>query len=74
MKRLVDAYLRFMKYLLFLAFCGVMAFFIGPHHSFRIKAVMGFVVGAMILGRRLPDTTNEFSDAIDAYFDEIFFK
>ena len=74
MKRLANAFMRYIKYSLFLSFLSSAAIFIGPHHSLGIKCAMGFVVGAMILGRRLPNAVNELLDALGAFVDETFFS
>lgn len=65
----VYLYLRLMKYAIFMGILGGIATFIGPPHHGLIKAGLGIVVGAMLLGSRLPtalkelfDITNEFTD------------
>ena len=55
LQRLASAYLRLMGYAMFMGTLGGIATFIGPPHHGLVKAAIGTVVGAMILGRRLPD-------------------
>lgn len=58
--QLAKLYCRLIKYAVFMGSLGGIASFIGPHHSGLIKAEIGIVVGAMLLGKRLPDTLKKF--------------
>ena len=51
---------------------GGIASFIGPPHHGLIKAGIGIVVGAMLLGNRLPLAMKELRSIIDEITDEIF--
>jgi len=46
--------------------------FIGPPHHGLIKAGIGIVVGAMLLGNKLPSALKEFRSITDEINDEIF--
>lgn len=65
-------YLRLMKYAAFMGILGGIATFVGPPHSGLIKAGIGIVIGAMMLGRRLPDTLKEFFRVNDEFIDDTF--
>lgn len=69
---LATVYLRLTKYAVFMGILGGIATFIGPPHHGLIKAGMGVVVGAMLLGSRLPTALKELHDIAYEYFDEIF--
>lgn len=62
-------YLRLMKYAAFMGIVGGIASFIGPPHNGLIKAYIGVTIGAMLLGKRLPDTLKEFLRANDDFID-----
>ena len=51
---------------------GGIASFIGPPRHGLIKAGMGVVVGAMLLGNKLPSALNELRSITDEISDEIF--
>lgn len=51
---------------------GGIASFIGPPRNGLIKAHIGIVVGAMLLGRRLTGALKDLKDASDEISDEIF--
>lgn len=51
---------------------GGIASFIGPPHHGLIKAGIGVVVGAMLLGNKLPNALNELRKITDEVSDEIF--
>lgn len=70
--RLATVYLRLTKYAMFMGILGGIASFIGPPHHGLIKACIGVVVGAMLLGNRLPTALKELQDIAYEYFDEIF--
>lgn len=70
--RLATVYLRLTKYAVFMGILGGIASFIGPPHHGLIKAGIGVVVGAMLLGNRLPTALKELQDIAYEYFDEIF--
>lgn len=72
MKRLVSVYLRLMKYAMLMGVLGGIASFIGPPHHGLIKAGIGIVVGAMLLGNKLPDALKELFKITDEISDEIF--
>lgn len=72
MKRLVSVYLRLMKYAMLMGVLGGIASFIGPPHHGLIKAGIGIVVGAMLLGNKLPSALKELWGNIDESTDDIF--
>ena len=53
---------------------GGIASFVGPPHSGLIKAGIGAVIGAMLLGSRLPLTLKELWIIMDEISEEIFPK
>lgn len=65
-------YLRLMKYAMLMGVLGGTASFIGPPHHGLIKAGIGIVVGAMLLGNRLPSALKELRNITDEISDEIF--
>lgn len=65
-------YLRLMKYAAFMGIIGGIASFVGPPHSGLIKAYIEVVIGAMLLGSRLPLTLKGFWDITKKNSDEIF--
>lgn len=69
MKRLVSVYLRLMKYAMLMGVLGRITFFIGPPHHGLIKAGIGIVVGAMLLGNKLPDALKELFKITDEITD-----
>lgn len=70
--RFAFVYLQLMKYAMFMGILGGIASFIGlPHHGL-IKAGIGIVVGAMLLGSRLPTALKELFYITDKIYDEIF--
>lgn len=64
--------MRLMKYAAFMGFLGGIATFVGPLHYGLIKASIGIVIGAMLLGKRFPDTLNEFIRVNDEFIDDTF--
>jgi hypothetical protein len=54
------ALLKQIRYGAFLGFCGGIASFVGPDHGGLLKALMGIVIGAVILGERLPRAIFEY--------------
>ncbi len=72
MRRLASIYLRLMKYAILMGVLGGIASFIGPPHHGLIKAGIGVVVGAMLLGNKLPNALNELRKITDEVSDEIF--
>lgn len=50
---------------------GGIASFIGPSHHGLIKAGIGIVVGAMLLGNKLPSALKELRNITDEITDEI---
>lgn len=65
-------YIRLMKYAMFMGILGGIASFIGPPHHGLIKAALGVVVGAMILGSRLPTALKELCEITDEFTDDMF--
>lgn len=70
--RFVTVYLRLMKYAMLMGALGGITSFIGPPRHGLIKTVIGVVVGAMLLGNRLPKTWKEFRNISNEISDEIF--
>lgn len=69
---LTAVYIRLMKYAMFMGILGGIASFIGPPRHGLLKAGMGVVVGAMLLGNKLPSALNELRCITDEFSDEIF--
>ena len=69
---LTAVYIRLMQYAMFMGILGGIASFIGPPRHGLIKAGMGMVVGAMLLGNKLPSALNELRCITDEFSDEIF--
>lgn len=57
---------------MFMGILGGIASFIGPPRHGLIKAGIGIVVGAMLLGNKLPSTLKEFRSITDEISEEIF--
>lgn len=72
MSRFYKIYGRLIRYAIFMGVIGGMASFIGPPRNGLIKAHIGIVVGAMLLGRRLTGALKDLKDASDEISDEIF--
>lgn len=72
MKRLAKVYPRLLGYAMFIGILGGIASLIGPTHHGLIKAGIGVVVGAMLLGNKLPNALNELRKITDEVSDEIF--
>jgi len=72
--RFAAIYLRLMKYAMLMGVLGGIASYIGPPHHGLIKAGIGIVVGAMLLGNKLPNALKELRDITDEISDDIFPK
>lgn len=70
--RFAAIYLRLMKYAMLMGVLGGIASFIGPPHHGLIKASIGAVIGAMLLGHKLPDALKELLNILEDISDEIF--
>jgi hypothetical protein len=66
------ALLKQIRYGAFLGFCGGIASFVGPDHSGLLKAMMGIVIGAAILGDKLPRAIFEYYHYVKEIDKEIF--
>ena len=64
--------LRLMKYAMLMGVLGGIASFSGPSHHGLIKAGIGIVVGAMLLGNKLPSALKEFLKITDEITDKFF--
>lgn len=71
-ERLISVYLRLMKYGMLMGVLGGIASFIGPPRHGLIKAGIGAVIGAMLLGNKLPDALKELLNILEEISDEIF--
>lgn len=71
-KRIATVYLWLMKYAMFMGILGGIASFIGPPRHGLIKAGIGIVIGAMILGNRLPAALKELYEITEEFTDEMF--
>ena len=71
MQRVTKAQLKLMKYGAFIGIIGGIASFVGPPHNGLIKAMIGVVIGCMLLGKRLPIALKEMYDANKPLMDEI---
>jgi hypothetical protein len=60
-----------MKYGAFIGIIGGLASFIGPNYHVLIKAMIGDIIGCLLLGKRLPAALREMYDAKQAVLDEI---
>lgn len=69
--RIAKAQLKLMKYGAFIGFIGGIASFVGPPHHGLIKAMIGIIIGCMLLGKRLPVVLKEIHDANKQIMDEI---
>lgn len=72
--RLAAVYLRLTKYAVLMGMIGGLASFIGPPGNGLIKAGIGVIIGAMLLGHRLPSALKELRSVTDEISDEIFPK
>ena len=61
-----------MIYAMFMGILGGIASFIGPSHHGLIKAGIGIVVGAMLLGNKLPSALKELRSITNEITDEIY--
>lgn len=73
-EQLISVYLRLMKYAMLMGVLGGIASFIGPPHHGLLKAGIGIVVGAMLLGNKLPSTLKELGSITDKITDEFFLE
>lgn len=71
-KRIATVYLRLMKYAMLMGVFGGIATFIGPPRHGLIKAGIGLVIGAMILGNRLPAALKELYEITEEFTDDMF--
>lgn len=71
MQRIARAHLRLIKYGAFIGIIGGIASFVGPPTHGLIKAMIGIVIGCILLGIRLPVALKEMYDANKAIIDEI---
>lgn len=71
-KRIATVYLRLMKYAMFMGILGGIATFIGPPRHGLIKAGIGIVIGAMILGNKLPAALKELYEITEEFTDDMF--
>ena len=70
--RFVSVYLRLMKFSMLMGVLGGIAALIGPPHHGLIKAGIGIVIGAMILGNRLPAALKELYEITEEFTDDMF--
>lgn len=71
-KRIAPVYLQLMKYAMFMGILGGIASFIGAPGHGLIKAGIGIVIGAMILGSRLPTALKELYEITEEFTDDMF--
>ena len=76
MPSIAKAQLKLMKYGAFIGFIGGITSFVGSPHNGLIKAMIGVIIGCMLLGKRLPVALKEMYEANKPIMDEIedFFK
>ena len=72
MQRFVKAQLLLMKYGMFMGVVGGVFSFVGPFDSGLHNALLGVVVGGMLLGRRVDNVLKEIIKASNELADEIF--
>jgi hypothetical protein len=66
-----EVLLKQIRYGAFLGFCGGIASFVGPDHDGLLKALMGIVIGAAILGERLPRAISKYYHYVKEIDNEI---
>lgn len=69
------AHIKLMKYGALIGIIGGLASFVGPNHHGLIKAMIGMIIGCMLLGKRLPRALKEMHDAnlvIRDAFEDLF--
>lgn len=71
-ERLITVYLRLMKYAMLMGVLGGISSFISSPHHGLIKAGIGIIVGAMLLGNRLPSALKDLLKITDEVTDEVF--
>lgn len=71
MQRIAKAQLKLMKYGAFIGIVGGIASFVDPPHHGLIKAMIGVVIGCMLLGKRFPSALKEMYEANKPIMDEI---
>lgn len=71
-ERFAKNQLRLMKYAFFIGIVGGITSFIGSAHHGLIKAMIGCVVGCMLLGQKLPKALKELFEANSEMIDNIF--
>ena len=62
-----------MKYGMFMGIAGGVASFVGPLDSGSHNALLGVVVGGMLLGRKFETALKELIKASNELIDELFF-
>ena len=72
MQRLAKAQWQLMKYGMFMGAVGGVASFVGPLDSGLHDALLGVVVGGMLLGRKFEDALKELIRACIELADELF--
>ena len=65
------AYLKLLKYSIFIGTIGGIASFISPNHHGLIKAMIGVVIGCMLLGNRQPKALKKMLAANEKTIDEM---
>ena len=73
MQRLAKAQWRLMKYGLFMGIVGGVASFVGPLDSGLHNALLGVVVGGILLGRKFETALKELIKASNELIDELFY-
>lgn len=71
LQRIAEAQLKLIKYGAFIGCIGGLASFVGPPAHGLIKAMIGVVIGCILLGIRLPVALKEMYDANQPIIDEI---
>lgn len=71
MQIFIKSYFRLLKYGAFVGTIGGIASFVGPNHHGLIKAMIGVVVGCMLLGNRFPKAIKEMLDANEKWIEEM---
>jgi hypothetical protein len=66
-----EVLLKQIRYGAFLGICGGIASFVGEPHGGLIKAMIGVVIGAAILGKRLPRAIAEYYEHVKQVNEEI---
>ena len=72
MQKFANAQLQLMKYGMFMGAVGGVFSFVGPFNSGLHNALLGVVVGGILLGRKFEDAFKELIKSSNELADELF--